>query len=88
MEILKYSEINLQETVKRSEQDVNNVLGTGERLHRYPIGPGREERGLRRRRALQHRALGSWAHLATDHAHLRRRGRHHPVPAREGLGKH
>lgn len=28
MEILKYSEINLQETVKRSEQDVNNVLGT------------------------------------------------------------
>ena len=26
MEILKYSEIDLQETIKRSEQDVNNVL--------------------------------------------------------------
>ncbi|MBE6499949.1 MAG: histidinol dehydrogenase [Methanobrevibacter thaueri] len=28
MEILKYSEINLKETIKRSEQDVNNVLDT------------------------------------------------------------
>ena len=28
MEILKYSEIDLEETIKRSEQDVNNVLGT------------------------------------------------------------
>ena len=28
MEILKYSEIDLNETIKRSEQDVNNVLGT------------------------------------------------------------
>ena len=28
MEILKYSEIDLAETIKRSEQDVNNVLGT------------------------------------------------------------
>ena len=28
MEILKYSEIDLKETIKRSEQDVNNVLGT------------------------------------------------------------
>lgn len=28
MEILKYSEIDLEDTVKRSEQDVNNVLGT------------------------------------------------------------
>ena len=28
MEILKYSEINLEDTIKRSEQDVNNVLGT------------------------------------------------------------
>ena len=27
MEILKYSEIDLKDTVKRSEQDVNNVLG-------------------------------------------------------------
>ena len=26
MDILKYSEINLKETIKRSEQDVNNVL--------------------------------------------------------------
>ena len=26
MEILKYSEIDLTETIKRSEQDVNNVL--------------------------------------------------------------
>ena len=28
MEILKYSEIDLEDTIKRSEQDVNNVLGT------------------------------------------------------------
>ena len=28
MDILKYSEIDLEETIKRSEQDVNNVLGT------------------------------------------------------------
>ena len=28
MDILKYSDIDLAETVKRSEQDVNNVLGT------------------------------------------------------------
>jgi histidinol dehydrogenase len=28
MEILKYSEIDLEETIKRSEQDVNNVLDT------------------------------------------------------------
>ena len=28
MEILKYSEIDLAETIKRSEQDVNNVLST------------------------------------------------------------
>ncbi len=28
MEILKYSEIDLVETIKRSEQDVNNVLDT------------------------------------------------------------
>ena len=28
MEILKYAEIDLEETIKRSEQDVNNVLGT------------------------------------------------------------
>lgn len=28
MDILKYSEIDLAETIKRSEQDVNNVLGT------------------------------------------------------------
>ena len=28
MEILRYSEIDLQDTIKRSEQDVNNVLGT------------------------------------------------------------
>ena len=28
MEILKYDEIDLNETIKRSEQDVNNVLGT------------------------------------------------------------
>ena len=27
MEILKYSEIDLKETIKRSEQDVNDVLG-------------------------------------------------------------
>ena len=28
MDILKYSQIDLEETIKRSEQDVNNVLGT------------------------------------------------------------
>ena len=28
MEILKYSQIDLEDTIKRSEQDVNNVLGT------------------------------------------------------------
>ena len=28
MDILKYSEIDLEDTIKRSEQDVNNVLGT------------------------------------------------------------
>ena len=28
MEILKYSEIDLADTIERSEQDVNNVLGT------------------------------------------------------------
>ena len=28
MEILKYNEINIKETIKRSEQDVNNVLNT------------------------------------------------------------
>ena len=28
MEILKYDEINLQEVVKRSGDDVNNVIGT------------------------------------------------------------
>ena len=28
MDILKYSEIDLVETIKRSEQDVNNVLAT------------------------------------------------------------
>ncbi|MEE1133544.1 MAG: histidinol dehydrogenase, partial [Methanobrevibacter sp.] len=28
MDILKYSEMDLAETIKRSEQDVNNVLGT------------------------------------------------------------
>ena len=28
MEILKYDEINLGEVIKRSEQDVNNVIST------------------------------------------------------------
>ena len=28
MEILKYNDIDLKETIKRSEQDVNNVLDT------------------------------------------------------------
>lgn len=42
MEILKYKEININETIKRSEQDVNNVLNTVNEILNNILGNGDE----------------------------------------------